>query len=430
MRKLLFGMIVLVSLALSAAGYSWLQRDEGPAILVVGAGPYRTDSHDLMKEVAEVVARHSENLVIQVRATSDPSQNISLLNRGEIDLATIRSDTPVVNDVRLVANLFSDYFQIITRSDSGINSITDLQGKNVAVPEFGTDEFKSFWIIGDHYDLSLSQVRWQAMPFQKAILQLLNGKMDALFTVRSLRDRVLIRLFEDAKLKRLRLNLLEIDQAEAIAIKRPFLQVGRIPKGAYSGANPLPQRDTNSTSVDRILVTRSAVNEDAIAELTRVLFEHRLDLTIRFALASAIKKPDVSIGLSVPLHAGSARYFNRDQPSFIQENAEPMALMITIAAMLVSAMLALRSWLTARQKNRLDSYNYVLLEIADKARSAEHLETLRELKNKLFEILNTVVRALDTDEMTEEGFQSFSLLWESVRETINDRQRELEPSRH
>jgi hypothetical protein len=33
--------------------------------------------------------------------------------------------------------------------------------------------------------------------------------------------------------------------------------------------------------------------------------------------------------------------------------------------------------------------------------------------------------ALDTDEITDEGFQSFSLLWESVREMLNERQRKF-----
>ena len=138
--------------------------------------------------------------------------------------------------------------------------------------------------------------------------------------------------------------------------------------------------------------------------------------------------PNVDEGLSIPLHAGSQQYYNRDQPSFLQENAEPIALMITIAAMLFSGLLALRSRLNSGQKNRMDSYNYMLLNIADQARVSNDKVQLSELKNELFGILETVVRALDTDEVTEEGFQSFSLLWESVREMIKDRHLEISTS--
>ena len=93
--------------------------------------------------------------------------------------------------------------------------------------------------------------------------------------------------------------------------------------------------------------------------------------------------------------------------------------------MLISGLLALRSRFSATQKNRLDSYNYQLLDIAEEAQKSTAMSELKHLKKELFSILETVVKALDTDDVTEEGFQSFSLLWESVRETINDRVGEL-----
>ena len=127
----------------------------------------------------------------------------------------------------------------------------------------------------------------------------------------------------------------------------------------------------------------------------------------------------------MPLHDGALRYYNRDRPSFLQENAEPIALMVTLAAMMGSGLLALRSRLNNSQKNRIDSYNYVLLDIADRARIAQSEADIRELRDAMFKLLETVVRALDTDEVTEEGFQSFSLLFESVREAIRERLGEL-----
>ena len=119
------------------------------------------------------------------------------------------------------------------------------------------------------------------------------------------------------------------------------------------------------------------------------------------------------------------RYFNRDAPSFIQENAEPIALIITILAMLFSGLLTLRSRMGNTQKDRMDSYNYMLLDIAEKARITEESGDIKAMKEELFKILETVVRALDTDEVTEEGFQSFSLLWNSVSDVLNDRAREI-----
>ncbi|MEL6436989.1 MAG: TAXI family TRAP transporter solute-binding subunit, partial [Pseudomonadota bacterium] len=344
-----------------------------------------------------------------------------LLNRSQIDTAVIRADTPVVSDVRVIADLYPDMMQLITLMDSGVFSVNDLQRVSVSIPEFGTDAFRSFWVLGDHYDLPIGGMDWEAEPFDEGAAKLLNSNVDALFTIRSLRDAQLIRLFEDAQLKGMRLRIVPVRQALAISIKRPFLEAATIPTGAYTGATPVPSNDIPTSAVERILVSRSDISDDAIRELTRILFEHRLDLTIRFSLASAIQQPDESRGLSVPLHDGAEAFYLRDEPSFIQENAEPLALMVTVATLLISSLFALRSRLNAGQKNRADIYNYHVLDIQKRVLLEDDIEELAGLKIELNDVLQTVVVALDTDEVTDEGFQSFSILWEAVRETINDR---------
>ncbi len=423
-------MLVLLMLITTVGGYLYINRDLEPAVLKIGAGPFRTDSYQLMQEVADVVSRNSDILRIEVVSSRDSSSNISLLNQGKIDLATIRSDTPVVNNVRMVADLFPDFFQIISRADAPIFQPTDLVGKRIAIADFGTDEFRSFWIIGDHYDLPIQSINWKTMNFQRATDRLLAGQVDAIFTVRSLRDRLLLNLFEDAELKNLNLRFVSIDQAEAISIKRPFLDTGIVPKGAFLGKQPTPLDDATTVTVDRVLVTRDDLPEEHIRELTRILFENRLDLTIRFALANAINRPMIDEGLNIPLHSGSQQFYTRDEPTFLQENAEPLTLVVTLLAMLASSLFALRSRFISTQKDRLDSYNYELLDIAELGRNTDDIAELKELKQDMYSMLERVVLALDKDALTEEGFQSFSLLWETVREILNERITEVQSEEH
>ena len=424
-RLAALGIVALMATGI-VGGALWLNRDRAPTYLTVATGPLGSDAHTLMREVASVVRRHSDTLRLDVRPSRDASDNIALLNRGRIDTAVIRADTPVFANVRLIADLYPDVMQVIARNDANIRSINDLARATISIPEFGTDGFRSFWVLGDHYDLPIDRMKWTAETFAAGAEKLLAGEIDAFFTVRSLRDTQLIRLFEDAQLKRLGLTVIPIDQAEAIAVKRPFLQAAAIPKGAYTGASPVPGRDTPAPSVLRSLVSRADVSEEAVRELTRILFEHRLDLTIRFSLASAITRPDDARGLSVPLHDGAQAYYDRDEPSFVQENAEPLALGVTVLTLLVSGLLTLRSRLSSTQKNRADTYNHALLDIQKRAMLEDERDELVGLKIELNNVLQTVVAALDTDEVSDEGFQSFSLLWEAVRETINDRIADLD----
>ena len=417
--------VLAAMIAVALGAWLWIERDRAPVVLRVGTGPVGSDSYVLMREVAEVAARHRKAVRLDVRATRDPSQNIAMLNAGAIELAAIRADTPVVSTIRIVADLYPDYFQLIARADAPIFAVNDLSKIRIAIPAFGTDAFRSFWTVANHYNFAIDAIDWTATDFTHARTGLLDGTYDAIFTVRSLRDADLLRLFLDAGIKRTALRYIPVDQAQAISLKSPFLEPGTIPRGAFTSLGTLPQREILTASVMRILVTRDDIPAEAIRALTEVLFEHRLDLTIRFSLASAIRQPDESHGLNVPLHDGAAQFYTRDEPSFLQENAEPLALVITVCAMLFSALLALRSRLVAAQKNRADRYNYQLLDLNAQALAATSPDELAGLRSQLNEVLETVVVALDTDEVTDEGFQSFSLLWENARDTIREREAKL-----
>jgi len=417
--------LTLLVAAMAAGGWYLNQSSSEPTTLSVAAGPRGSDAFTLLSEIGEVLERHSDNVRLKVVESQNSSTNIMMVNRGKYDLATISSDTPTGLSIRLVADLFPDYFILITRANSNIRSIPDLTDHKIAIPEDGSSELLAFWSVIDHYNLPTGSFDFKSTSLAEGTELLLQEKVDGIFLLRSLRDATLLKLVEDAGLKNMALRLVPIDQAAAIALKRPFISPGIIVRGAFDGNPVLPRKNMTTATVHRLLIASADADAGAIREITRVLFENRLDLLIRFPISSTIVGANNERGASLPFHDGAASFYNRDEPSFFQENAEPIALVITILAMVGSGLLALRSRFSSKQKNRLDSYNYQLLDIAEKAQLSENVDELRALKKDLLSILEVVVKALDTDEMTEEGFQSFSLLWESVRETINDRKSEL-----
>ena len=420
--------VLIVTALIFIAGGSWWYFDQSngqPTVLTVAAGQRGSDAYSLLVEVGEVLERHSDKVRLSLHSSKNSSVNISLVNNGEYDLATIASDTPVSASIRLIADLFPDYFILITRADKLIHSIPDLRGKHIAVPEDGSSELLAFWSVIDHYDMPTGSFDFISTSLEDGAARFLAGEVDGVFLVRSLRDAALLRLIEDAGLKKLPLRFVPIDQASAITLKRPFFKSGVVVRGSFDGNPVLPRHDVMTVTVNRLLVSNDKADEDAIRELTRVLFENRLDLLTRVPLAATIVGANNEVGASLPFHDGAMSFYNRDAPSFLHENAEPIALIVTLIAMLISGLLALRGRFSATQKNRLDSYNYQLLDIAEEAQKSTTTSELKHLKKELFSILETVVKALDTDDVTEEGFQSFSLLWESVRETINDRVAEL-----
>jgi TRAP transporter TAXI family solute receptor len=408
------------------AGAAWMALKPAAIVAVrIAAGPSGSDAHDLLAEVAQVAVRHGKPVRPDLVSTVDPSESIARLNAGEVDLAVIRADTPVGSDVNIVAGLFPDYFLLIARRDAGVFLFPDLAGKRVVLPPAGSEAYRSFFSIIDHYDMGSAPMDLRSQPLAEARRALLNGTADALFTVRSLRDPQLMRLFDDAELKDMAIDIVPVPQAAAIAMKRPLLAAQSIPQGALSGAIPTPAGNVTTVSVGRILVARADAEPAAIRALTEVMFENRLDLTLRMPLAAMISRPDAGSGLSIPLHEGAAAYFNRDEPSFLEANSNSIGLLLTVAAMVGSGLLALRSWFLARQKNKADVFNFRLTELNARALAATTGAELDEIRRELAAMLTDVVAALDADEVTDDGFHAFSRILDTVSGTVRDRETAL-----
>jgi TRAP transporter TAXI family solute receptor len=411
---------MIAACLISTIAYLWINKAPEIVVLRVGTSPLGTDTDKLLCEVSAVLERHSDTVRLEAINTRDPSENIAKLNRGEIDLAAIRSDTPVVDSVQMVVNLYQDFFQLIGRKEAGLRTVRDFAASNIIIPPVGTDGFRAFFSIIDHYDIPTQSIKWKAYPFERARQLLINGQVDGIFTVRSVRDPALLKMFEDASLTKRYLNFIPIDETDAMALKRPFISKGILPKGAFSGSETVPSQDMETAVVTRVLVARDDVPADAIRELTKILFEHRLDLTVRFELATAITAPSRELGLTIPLHEGAAQFYDRDEPNFLQENAEPLALIVTVLTILLSGFFTLNGRLNSKQKNTADIFNQELLDISRQVSSAHNIEQLDLLSAQLDDILQTVVLALDTDEVTEDGFHSFSFLWDVCTRKIKE----------
>lgn len=424
-RTILLSLVLVAAAALGAGAWFSLRPPAEPTTLRVVAGPIGSDGHKLMSEVAEVVERHSRTLRLDVRPSRNSSVNVLLIREGGTDLATIEASTPAVAGVAFVADLFADHFLFMVDAASPIRSVTDLPGHRIAVPEAGTSEQRAFWSTVDHYGVDPSAFRFLPMSAQEAGEAFLEGRVDAVFHLSSVRDPGVLAFIEESYRRRRPLRFVEIDQAEAMSLKRPFLAAATVVKGAFNGDPPLPARDTQTASLHRLLVARNDVDPAAIAELARVIFENRLDLVLRIPLSSRIAGP-VENGISLPAHEGARRFYERDRPSFLQENAEPMAFVVTIVMLLGSGLLALRRTVLARQKNRADNHNHALLALSRQAREAGTVAEVRAVRAELFVLMERVVEALDVDKVSEEGFQSFSMIWESVRAMTRDRMAELE----
>jgi hypothetical protein len=241
--------------------------------------------------------------------------------------------------------------------------------------------------------------------------------VDGVFRVRSPGNSSILHLTESVPSR-----LVPITQAAAMRIRQPALDIGMVPAGSYRGYPPLPPSDLMSVGVKRLLVASADLDRNVARAITAALFERRRDLVAVTPLAGFIAPPATGGGTFLPVHPGAVSFYDRDQPSYLQENAEPIALFVTIFLMMASGILQLTS---RRKKRRIDDYNRSVLQLGAQAPGLADLEQVRASQDRLFEIGGQVVDDAEVGLISPDGFDFFSFTWEMVNDRVERREQEL-----
>jgi len=421
-KGLMLAFLPLLASLLIAGGlfYYFKVVKAAPEVVRIAAGHKGSDIRGLLEAVARIAAGKEDGLRLELVPTEGPAEDIRLLEKGKVDFAAIPADSVTRPSFSLVANLFPDTYHVIVRADSGISSIHDLEGKRMAVPSYKTAAYRSFWFMIGQYGLNPERMRPFPLSQKEALLALRKGRVQGLFLMLPPGDRHIRWLAETTSIR-----ILPVDQAEAMSRRRAALHAIRIPKGLYAGGPPLPKDSIETVAASRMLVTRHDVDSGVVRTITSILFENRRDLSIYSRLANLVSKPDLEEGTILPIHDGAMNYYTRNQPTFIQQNAEVIGVLFSIAAVLFSGIMWLRrSWLE-RQKGRVDVYNLDLISMAGEARKITDKDRLSELRKALYKLLEQVVHDLDEDRIDGEGFHYFAFTWEATLDAIKEAEKRL-----
>lgn len=379
----------------------------------IAASKPGSETYQLIQAAAEVVAKQHDNITLELVPSLGSSQNLKLLKANQVQMAAVQADSKLIDEARLVANLFPDIFQLVVRDNSGIYKLSDLRGKSLALPSKSSGQYKSFWFLMEHYQLGEGDFDFKSMSSSAAAFALEQGTVDAIFRVRPPGSKSIQSLVDKVPVR-----LLEIDQAKAMSLKLPSITVGVIPKGSYQGTPPIPEKNIQSASVQRLLVAHKDLDAEVVSNFTRVLFEQRKELLEKTTLSSFVQAPDRDKGTGIPMHQGALHYYNRDEPSFLQEQAEPMAFIITILAVLFSGFMRLAS---RRHKALLQVYNAELSEVIKKAEHMSDKDELQFIADHLNDIFKKIAKDRTLGKLTAEDFDFIAFTWQMARDEVNER---------
>jgi TRAP transporter TAXI family solute receptor len=385
--------------------------------LTIAAGPASGESFEVAVAIARVVEATYPGVQVDVYETQGSGENVRLVDSGQVDLAAVQSDSPITQDVRAVATLYGDAYQLVVTHDSGIQSFAELAGKRIAIPSAASGQNRSFWFLAQHYGLAPDELNALAMSDEAANFAMEQGQVDAVFRVRAPGNALVRELLRDSA----NMRLVPIDQPAALALKQPTISPGTIPRGSYRGSPALPATDLQTAVVGRLLIARNDLDDKLVYKLTELLFEQRAALVGHSNLAGFIRPLDFAGQISIPMHEGAQRYYDREKPSLLQENSRIASAVLYIVALLTSVVIALRTRIKQAQRVRVSEYNKELIDIADQAREVQAVKELQPLEERLVDILRIMVSDLDADRVTKEEFDHFSFTWQAVDMLVRDR---------
>ncbi len=207
--------------------------------------------------------------------------------------------------------MYPNYLHIVTRSDSGINSVYDLKGKGVSTgaPGSGTEieALLLLQILG--IDPAKDFSKWERLGAAESARALRDGTIDAYFWSGGLPTSSIVELGAALKQRGVSLVLLDVPDDVVNLFTQKFPGVasrGVIPKSVYG-----TDKDIQTLAFWNMFVCHKDMPEDLAYQITKTVFEHLdiLQKSVAAAKDTTLKNAVIYYGGVIPYHPGALRYY-------------------------------------------------------------------------------------------------------------------------
>jgi TRAP transporter TAXI family solute receptor len=404
-----------------------------PPHLTLAAGDKTGESYIISEAIKKVIERRT-NIQIQVEETRGTTQNIEMLSTGKAQLAMAQVDVAAEEignvssqskaNIRTVTLLYKDTFQLVVKNPQ-INQFAQLKGKTIALAATG-GQYQSFLTVAKHFDLSEKDFKITGLDSNGKPIPAYNdeladkdfqeNKADAVFRVRAIGNRSITDLVNKHQGK-----LISIPQAEAMKIKQPAFESAIIPQGAYRGNYPVPNTNLSTVAISRLLLTNDQVDANIIRKLIQTIYENRQEIANEIPLDNAEVKPLISSisppkensGVDIFLHPGAAAFYDKDKPSFIQEYADYIGLLLTIFLLAFQWIRQLKLWIEKSKKDEADEY----IKSAISLMKAGQYQ-IGDRQRKLDKTFDEAAKSLIDERISQESFRTFNEAYKNTKEAI------------
>jgi len=262
--------------------------------------------------------RKEHNIRCSVESTGGSIYNVNTIRSGELDFGIVQSDWQYhgyngtsefaeqgpFNKLRAMFSLHTEPFNIIARTDSGINGVADLAGKRVNIGNPGSGDRATMQVVMDAFGWTNDSFTLASeLKGSERSQALCDNKIDAFIYMVGHPNGSIKEATTSCDAKLVPATGEQIDK---IVADNPYYAYSTVPAGMYRGT----EQDVKSFGVAATLVTTSDVSDEVAYNVAKAVFENFETFTRLHPAFANLKKEDmVKAGLSIPLHPGAAKYY-------------------------------------------------------------------------------------------------------------------------
>jgi uncharacterized protein len=251
---------------------------------------------------------------VTAQATGASVENIRLMNKDEVELALVQSDTidfaftgtevfkEKLTKMTALAVLYPEVIHVVVRGDLGIQSFSGLRGKKIGVGAPGSGTEANFRQLLSVHQMKKEDVSVQYLSFAESADQFKDNRIDAFMVTGGVPTSAIM---DVATQRSIKILSIEDTMLSVLTSKYPFLSAVVIPANSYKGVTT----DVKTAAVNAVLIVHPKLSTDVVYNLTKALFENQAELAAAHAKGKVLSLQGAAVGVSIPFHPGAAKYY-------------------------------------------------------------------------------------------------------------------------
>lgn len=207
---------------------------------------------------------------------------------------------PHVNVCNL-ATLYPQYFQVVVRTDAGVNSIKDFKGKAIAAQPRGNTAEEITKQLLQVNGLTYNDVKMSFVSYTDAVTQVQDGHAVAFTAGTTIPSSAVMDLATSREIKLLDLA----NQIEPMRKLNPGYTLNTIPKGTY----PKQDKDVQVIGYATHIVASCKLTEDMVYGMTKTIAQNTQQLSAIVRDMKSLTAKGMAEDIGVPFHPGAAKFY-------------------------------------------------------------------------------------------------------------------------